>query len=131
MGCQEFAHARGEYKASEIGIDIDPQPAAHGHGGARRLDGGILDAGEVRLDLLVEASPFLGERDGTRRAVEQTDANAPLEPCDRAAHAGLCEAERLRRPHEAPGLDHRGENLDPIQQSAIERQEPDSQSSFL
>jgi hypothetical protein len=42
------------------------------------LDGGILDAGEVRLDLLVEASPFLGERDGTRRAVEQTDANAAL-----------------------------------------------------
>jgi hypothetical protein len=90
------------------------------------LDGGILDAGEVRLDLLVEASPFLGERDGTRRAVEQTDANAALKPCNRAAHAGLRKAERLRCPDEAPGLDHRGENPDPAQQPAIEGHgEPD------
>jgi hypothetical protein len=27
------------------------------------------------LDLLIEASPFLSERDGSRRAVEQADAN--------------------------------------------------------
>ena len=70
MGRQKFADARGEDKASKKGIDIDPQPAAHGHGGARRLDGGVLDAGEVRLHSLIEASPFLGERDRARRAVE-------------------------------------------------------------
>ncbi len=93
MGCQEFADARGEDEAGEKGFDIDPQPAAHGRGGARRLDGSVLDAGEMRLDLLIEASPFLGERDGARRAIKQADADAALKPCDRAAYAGLREAE--------------------------------------
>ncbi len=65
-------------------------------------------------------------------AVEQTNANAALEPCDRAAHAGLREAQRLRRSDEAPGLHHRGQNLDPTQQSAIEGHvEPDCQSCFV
>ena len=106
-------------------------PAAHGHGGSRRLDGGVLDAGEVRLDSLIEASTFLGERDGACRAIEQSDADAVLEPCDRAAYAGLREAERRGRSDEAPGLHHRGENLDPTQQSAIEGHKPDSQSSLI
>ena len=92
MGCQEFAHVWREHQTSEKGIDIDPKPAAHGHGGARRLNGGIFDAGKVWLHLLIEASPFLGERDGARRAVEQPDADAVLEPGDRAADAGLCGA---------------------------------------
>ena len=85
----------------------------------------------LRLDPLVEASPVLGERNRTRRAIEQADADAVLEPRDRAAYAGLREAERLRRSDEAPSLHDRGQHLDPAQQSAVEGNEPDSQSSFV
>jgi hypothetical protein len=132
MGREEFPDAWSEHEAGDERIDIDPQPAAHRHSRARCLNRSILDADEVRFDLLIKAPPFLSERDRTRRAVEQADANAVLKSGNRAAHAGLREAERLGCPDKAPGLDDCGENLDPTQQSAVEGHvEPDRQSRFV
>ena len=57
---QEFAEARGEDEAREERIDIDPEPAAHDRRRARRLGGGVLDARQQRLHLLIEAATLVG-----------------------------------------------------------------------
>jgi len=76
-GGQEFPEARCEHETREEGIDIDPESAAQHRTRARGLGGGILDAGQQRLDSLIEAASVVGERGGTRGAIEQPDRCAP------------------------------------------------------
>ena len=66
--------ARRQYQAGEPGVDIDPEPAAHRGRGAGHFVGGLLNRGEQRTDLSVEAAALVGEGHGARRPIEQAYA---------------------------------------------------------
>ena len=49
----------GQDDSGKERIDIDAQSSPHFAGGTGGLDGGLLDAGQMRPDLLVEAPAFI------------------------------------------------------------------------
>ena len=66
-------------------VHIHAQPPADRAARSRSLDRRLLEAIEVRADLLVKSTALVGQPHGAGGAVEQANADPRLEPGDRAA----------------------------------------------
>ncbi|MNL54452.1 hypothetical protein D3C87_1777860 [compost metagenome] len=72
----------------------------------------------------MEAGALFRQRNLTRAAVEQPDADALLESRYRTTDPRWREAENIRGPHEIARFHHRPENADPGQQPRVETHAP-------
>ena len=111
----EGAEPAGQHQRQEEGIDVDLEAAAHGRGRAGGDSRCVLDGVEMRLHLLVEAPPLVGERHRTRRPIEQPHIQPRLQAADRPADAGIGDADQFRRFDEAAALDDRRQHAHPGQ----------------
>lgn len=111
---------RGQDEARDDGVHIDAETAADDCGGARGQSDGVGDAGEQRVDLFVETAAIGGEGKGASGPVEETDADAGLEPADGAADGGLSDSEDGSGADEASGFDDGSEHADAVQKTIVE-----------
>jgi len=87
MGVEKAADGVGERHTRKECVHVHAQPPSHRAARSRRLDRGLLEAIEMRADLLVKSPALIGKPHGARGAVEQADADPSLETRDRAADA--------------------------------------------
>ena len=117
----EGAEPAGQHQRQEERVDVDLQPAADRRGRAGGDRRGILDRVEVRLHLLIEAPPLVGQRHRARRAIEQAHAKPRFQPADRPADAGIGDADQFGGFDEAAALDHRRQHAHARQDPSVER----------
>ena len=84
---QESGQFAREHEAREEGVDVDAQPSPHPPARARRVQGGLLDAVEMRTDTLPKAPPLVAEAQRAGGSVEKPNPDPRLQPRDGAAHA--------------------------------------------
>ena len=107
---QERVDARGQEAGPELAQRPDPQEPVRAPTIATDRVLGLGDVGRDPQAMLVEGRAALGQRDPSRRSLEQLDAEALLELRDLAADRRLGQPEYATRGGEAAGLDHLGED---------------------
>ncbi len=77
---QKFVQMRCQQEPRKKGVDIDAEPAAYCHRRSRGQGDRVLDARQQRAYLCIKASALVGQRHGTRRAIEKPYPHSRLEP---------------------------------------------------
>src|ERR1700722_939066 len=118
---EETGDLTGEDHAREKRINIDPKAPAHNDGCAGRPRRRLLNAIEMRPDLLVKAPSLISERHRAGSPLEQSDADTALKACNGAPNPRGCQPKGLRGTHHRSGLHYGHQHRYAGKQTAIVR----------
>jgi hypothetical protein len=120
IALQEPVQMRRQQQTREEGVDVHPQPAAHGCGRAGGLGDYVLDSGQQRADLGIEPAALVGQGQGAGGAVQQPYADPLLQPGQGAADARGRQAQHVGGLGQAAALHDRRQHPDIGDQPSIE-----------
>ncbi|GHD13912.1 hypothetical protein GCM10016234_18800 [Tianweitania populi] len=119
ISVEERGQDGSKHVMPETAVYVDAQAAADFSACSGCPCCGVLDAGQVRRNLLVEAPAFIGQGNGSSISVKDADTDTLLEASNRSTYSRLRQSNGFTSAFEAARFNYSRKNSDPVQKAAV------------